>query len=119
MLMKSTKNADRSPIAQEGGLPPKPGKSIDPKERKSVGVFNFMSVRQGSDSRLKKPIDVVRVDLTRDLSAGPMQNRDKQSNSVKRFARNSIVFPFTSKNKLNAKTPKQTPNNSHIEEPKR
>ena len=53
-------------------MPPKPGKSIDPKERKSVSVFNFMSVRQGSDSRLKKPIEVGRVSVTRDMSAGPM-----------------------------------------------
>ena len=95
--MKTTKNSDISPVRQ--GLPPKPGKSIDPKERKSVSVFNFMSVRQGSDSRLKKPIEVSRVSVTRDMSAGPMQQRDKNASSVKRFGRNSIVFPFTSKSK--------------------
>ena len=115
--MKSTKNSDTSPIRQ--GLPPKPGKSIDPKERKPVGVFNFMSNRQGSDKGLKKPIEVARVSFPRDLSAGPMQEREKNSNSVKRFGRNSIVFPFTSKSKSKMKSLAQsTPNNSHIEEMK-
>ena len=51
MLVKSTKNANldksKSPLRKSPNS--KPGKSIDPKERSSDNVFNFMSVGQAGE----------------------------------------------------------------------
>ena len=50
MIVKSTKNAslDKSPATRKSSNS-KPGKSIDPKDRKNVNVFNFMSVGQSAE----------------------------------------------------------------------
>ena len=115
MIVKSTKNAslDKSPATRKSSNS-KPGKSIDPKDRKNVNVFNFMSVGQSAEQKHAKVIEVNRISFgAREKSAGAPVQRESKFTTVKRISRNSIVFPF-SKSKSRAKEKEKSNQSSTV-----
>ena len=94
---------------------------VDPKQRKSMNLFNFMSVGQNDERSKSKPkvVEVNRISFGRDMSAGAPGKREnlmntRKINGVQRISRNSIVFPFTSKGKQLSQTDMMQPMDKHV-----